>query len=179
MRSLNVELGGYPMTGFLTGLSFQHLALLTLPIPLIHFFEEVPRFVPWATEHVRDFYLNYRDKQKVFYAENALMFAVAIVTIVLLNIFPGNRVLQGLVLGGAVIFLQNTWFHTKKTLSSGIYSPGVVTASLLFPFTAFLMIWKANQVGIFTLQVVIIAIVYGMAFVAGLVVFTHRVIFIQ
>ncbi len=95
---------------------------------------------------------------------------------IIFNLYPENLILRVLILGSGVGFIGNTLFHALPTLRTGIYSPGVVTASMLNPPLLFIYIWKMHADGFLTLPIVIGAIAAGIAILPIFVSFTHNVL---
>jgi hypothetical protein len=62
------------------------------------------------------------------------------------------------------------------TLRTGIYSPGVVTASMIFPPVLVTYVWKMSQDGLLTLPVVIAALVFGLVMLPLMVLFVHGIL---
>jgi hypothetical protein len=81
-----------------------------------------------------------------------------------------------MLLGQAVGFIANTYFHCKPTLLEGVYSPGVVTASMLNPVLLMLFAAKAAQLDILTAAVMAVALLSGLIMLPLFVLFTHEVL---
>jgi hypothetical protein len=80
-----------------------------------------------------------------------------------------------MILGQAVGFIGNTYFHAKPTLIEGVYSPGVITASMLNPMLLILYVAKAVQLNLLTVPVVVVGLVSGLMVLPLFVLFTHKV----
>lgn len=160
-------------------LSFAEAAWLSVIVYALHYAEEGPRLVAWFGDH----YLpSMRRKLPIYYTqkklnvENALLFFITALNVILLNIYPDSLVLQIGVLAGAFGFVGNTFFHAIPTLRTGIYSPGVVTASMLFPPVLVAYVWKMSQEGLLTASVTIVAFVAGSVALPLMLLFVHGVL---
>jgi hypothetical protein len=160
-------------------LSFAQLAWLSVIAYILHYAEEGPRLVGWFNDH---YFPGQRRKIPVHYTqkklnvENALLFSITGLNVILLNIYPDSLILQIGVLASGVGFASNTFFHVIPTLRTGIYSPGVVTASMIFPPVLVIYIWKMSQDGLLTLPVVIAALVFGLVMLPLMILFVHGVL---
>lgn len=162
------------MLDWIARCTFAEASWFCIVAYILHYAEEGPRLVRWFNEHHPMPGLQYT--QKKLNVENALLFMLTCGMVFLLNLHPNDWLLRSLVLGIAFGYLINFLFHAVPTLKTGIYSPGVVTASLLFPATAFLLFWKADQAEILGLKTI------GMAFISGnvglplVIIFTHCIL---
>jgi hypothetical protein len=155
-------------------LTFPQLAWSVVIVYALHYAEEGPRLVTWLNEHHRIKNVYYTQKKLNW--ENALMFSVTLLTVLLLNIYPASWLLKGLTLGWAIGLFGNTLFHAVPTIRNGFYSPGVVTASMLFPLMLLLLLEKSMRTGILTIPLLAFAIVIGLIGYLVLIIFTHKVI---
>ncbi len=160
-------------------LSFAEVAWLSVIVYVLHYAEEGPRLVAWFGDH----YLpSMRRKPPIRYTqrklnvENALLMCVTALNVILLNIYPDSLILQIGILAGAFGFVGNTFFHAIPTLRTGIYSPGVVTASMLFPPVLLTYLWKMSQEGLLTSSVTIAAFVVGSVSLPLMVLLVHGVL---
>lgn len=162
------------MFEWMSGLSFAGLAWLSIIVYALHYAEEGPRLVEWFQNHHPMKGLRYT--QAKLNLENAILFGLTVAIVALLNAFPGNWVLQAAVLGTGFGYFGNFVFHAVPTIRTGVYSPGVVTASLLFPATAVLLVWKAQQTGIAGPAVLLLASALGPVALPLVVGLTHKVL---
>lgn len=104
------------MFNFIEGISYEQMAWFTVVVYILHFAEEGPRLVKWFNTYlprkVRKF-LPY--SQLKLNMENIILFAHVLVIAILINIYPGNWILQGLVLASGIGHIQNTIFHAVPT----------------------------------------------------------------
>jgi hypothetical protein len=92
----------------------------------IHIIEETPRFVPWATR-----YLSAPTTFGQFILGNLIFMIYVIVSVFLATAYPGEWTLV-LGLSTAAWIFSNFLIHAFFTLSTGEYSPGVVTAGAVY-----------------------------------------------
>jgi hypothetical protein len=106
-------------------MSFAHLAWFGVIAYALHYAEEGPRLVGWLNKRdasLAGFKLEYT--QKKLNVENLLLFLFVVLVVIAFGIYPDHWFWQGMILGQAVGFIGNTYFHGKPTLIEGIYSPG-------------------------------------------------------
>ena len=160
-------------------LSFSQLAWLSVIAYILHYAEEGPRLVAWFNDH---YFPGLRRKPAIHYTqkklnlENALLFSITTLNVILLNIYPDSLILRIGVFASGFGFVGNTFFHAIPTLRTGIYSPGVVTASMIFPPVLVIYFWKMNQEGLLTLPVTITALVFGSVILPLMILFVHGVL---
>lgn len=160
-------------------LSFAETAWLSVIAYVLHYAEEGPRLVAWFGDHYlpnmrRAVPIHYT--QKKLNVENGLLFAITALNVILLNIYPDSLVLTVGVLAGAFGFVGNTFFHVIPTLRTGIYSPGVVTASMIFPPVLVAYLWKMSEEGLLSMSAVVVALVVGSVVLPLMVLFVHGVL---
>lgn len=114
------------------------LRVLALAMPVVfiaHVVEEAPNFVTWFNSLVSP-----GISQQLFLSVNAVCLAITIGVAALLAIFagPGSVLLAVAWLG--FLMLANAIFHIVATLVLQRYSPGVVTATLLYLPLSFLLL---------------------------------------
>jgi len=153
---------------------YEQLVWLSVINYIIHFAEEVPRFVAWM--HGRDGKLAQGYTQRKFNTENALMFSFAVMLTAMLNLKPKNRLLRAVSLGSGVAYLENLAFHALPTLQEGVYSPGVITSCLFNPAYASIIYWKAWQEGFLDRRMVVDSILAGTFVLPSFVWLTHGVL---
>ena len=163
------------MCEWLSGLTLAQISWITLVVYLIHYAEEGPRLVAWFANVFPLPGLNYT--QAKLNVENILLFGLNLAIVILLNLYPDNWFFQGMILSAPIGFIGNTVFHAIPTLKNGVYSPGVVTASMLNPPMFALFCWKAAQMGILTWPVVTLAVVAGIVMLPIVIWITHNVIY--
>ena len=119
---MNVPAG--PQSSFV---SLRRLALLLPVIFLIHVAEEAPRFVAWFNSLVAQ-----GITQPLFLSVNVVAFVITLALSVLIAASPEPA--AGLLLSAWVGFLMlaNALFHIIGTAAHARYSPGVITATLLY-----------------------------------------------
>lgn len=159
------------------GLTFVDVAWLGAIIYFIHYAEEGPRLVHWFRHHYTGRAANkFHYTQAKLNLENGLLFIFGLVLIILLNMYPDSTVLLVMNFGAGIGFFGNFIFHASPTLRHNFYSPGVVTASLLFPPTLLIFIWKFAQLGMLTPFYVICSLLPGIIVLPLFVHLTHNVI---
>ena len=100
-------------------------------IPLayaIHIAEESPRFVKWSKNYPK-WFPDFNTRRFIF--GNTVWMTYVLVSVILAIYHPETWTLM-LGLSAASWIFANSWLHIFTTLKSGIYSPGVVTASMIY-----------------------------------------------
>ncbi|WP_321504163.1 HXXEE domain-containing protein [uncultured Methanoregula sp.] len=92
----------------------------------IHIVEETPRFVPWAKR-----YLSAPSTFAQFILGNVIFMGYVIISVFLATVYPSEWTLV-LGLSTAAWIFSNFTLHAFFTLSTGEYSPGVVTAGAVY-----------------------------------------------
>jgi hypothetical protein len=161
------------MFTFLETMTFAQISWISVIVYILHIAEEGPRFVSWANR--KPGRLVYT--QSKFISENIIMFLIVLALVILLNVFPDNRVFQIFQLGFAVGYFCNAIFHGYATICENLYSPGTVTACTFFPLVAIIIFGKAEQIGILNLPNVLIASLIGISSLFIVVTFTHKFLF--
>jgi len=92
----------------------------------IHIIEESPRFVPWAIR-----YFSAPKTFGQFILGNVMFMAYVIIAVFLATTYPSEWTLI-LGLSTAAWIFSNFTIHAFFTLTSGEYSPGVVTAGAIY-----------------------------------------------
>ena len=159
-----------------TQLSFAQLSWLSVIAYILHYAEEGPRLVEWIHKHSEGITKKYNYTQKKLNLENILLFSFTLINVILLNIYPDSWILRAGIFSTGIGFIGNTFFHVFPTLKTGIYSPGVVTASMIFPPVFIIYIWKMSQEGLFTLPIIGVAVVMGVIMLPLSIKLTHDVI---
>lgn len=99
----------------------------------IHIIEETPRFVPWAKR-----YLSAPSTFAQFILGNIIFMAYVLISVFLATAYPGRWTLI-LGLSTAAWIFSNFTIHAFFTLTTGVYSPGVVTAGAVYvPVAAYI-----------------------------------------
>ncbi len=163
------------MKYLIENLSFAQLSWLVVAAYLFHYLEEGPRLVKWLNEKYRGSPVTYT--QTILNTENVIMFAVTLLSVLMLNLYPGVWFLQALALGWAFGLFGNTFFHCWPTLRTGVYSPGAITSAFFFPVTLAILVEKAVISGIFSLAMAGFMIGWGLTAYLALIVFTHKAVF--
>ncbi|MFQ6088807.1 MAG: HXXEE domain-containing protein [Candidatus Methanofastidiosia archaeon] len=166
------------MFDLLNELSFAQISWLSVFAYILHYAEEGPRLVEWFNKHYKPKFgsKTFHYTQKKLNLENAILFGFTLFMVILFNIFPENWILQAFILATGVGYIGNTFFHVIPTLRTGIYSPGVVTASMIFPLVFVIYIWKADQLRVLTLPTLVVAIIVGIIGLPIAVIITHKII---
>ncbi len=113
---------------FLDGLTFRQAVWLFPPVFALHILEEAPQFTSWVNRYAWKGFTS-----ADFIRNNLLGMALGVVFCAGIWFFP-NRMMVFLFFAG--IFGQAVWntvFHAATTAVWGAYSPGVITAVLLYP----------------------------------------------
>jgi len=92
----------------------------------IHIIEETPRFVPWAKR-----YFSAPSTFGEFILGNVIFMAYVIISVFLATVYTSEWTLV-LGLSTAAWIFSNFTIHAYYTLTTGEYSPGVVTAGALY-----------------------------------------------
>lgn len=165
------------MLNFIERMSYEQMAWLTVAVYILHFAEEGPRLVKWFNTYLPRTVLKYLPySQPKLNLENIILFAHVVAIAILINMYPGNWILQGLVLASGIGHILNTVFHAVPTLYTGVYSPGLVTSCMLNPPLLLILLWKANQTGILTMPVIVLAAVAGTLALPASILFTHKIV---
>jgi hypothetical protein len=126
----------------------------------IHIIEEAPRFISWTRRYPQLFSSTYN--KRMFILGNSIWMLYNVISVFLAITYPAQ---WSLVLGlsTASWIFSNAWLHIITTLSSGIYSPGVITASALYLPVSIFIYWSFWQQGILTPAITIRSILLGFA----------------
>jgi hypothetical protein len=121
---------GRPGSARRHGLRLRRLLLLAPLVFVAHFLEEGPGFVAWFNEHVAR-----GITPELFRSVNYSALGITIV-VVALEWVSESRVSAAVAVAWlGFLMLANALFHIAATLADGAYTPGVVTAVLLYlPF---------------------------------------------
>jgi hypothetical protein len=131
----------------------------------IHILEESPRFVPWAKR-----YLSAPSTFGQFVLGNVIFMVYVLIAVGLATWYPSEWTLI-LGLSTAAWAFSNFLIHASLTLYTGVYSPGVVTASALYaPITVYIYanFWGSGLASTFDILVSVIigfAIMYVPTFI--------------
>ena len=112
----------------LRGLLFHQAVWLFLLATALHFLEEAPHFVGWASKYAWHGYTHQRWRRI-----HGLGMVFTIAFCALASIFPNRYVaflLFALCLSESVL---NSLFHLGATVFSGVYCPGLITDLLVYP----------------------------------------------
>ena len=107
-------------------MKYRSAVLLTPLAYSIHLMEEGPRFIVWAQRFPTWF--SPHITQAVFYTTNAVYMACLLVLVALCVRL--DHVTAGLTI--IIFLLSNALFHIIFTVTTGIYSPGVITSLLIY-----------------------------------------------
>jgi hypothetical protein len=124
---------------------------------LIHIFEETPRFVPWAKR-----YLLSTMTFPEFILGNCIFMAYVLISVFLATSYPGEWTLV-LGLSTAAWIFSNFLIHAYYTLSTGEYSPGVVTAGAVYVPVSLYIYTNFVGSGILTNLDILLSIIIGFA----------------
>jgi hypothetical protein len=160
---------------FLAGADPARAILLAPAIFALHFLEEAPRFVSWFNSLVQQ-----GISQPLFLRVNAvcLLLTVALATVASVNQSRG-ALLFALAWLGFLMF-ANAIFHIVGTVVHARYSPGVVTAVILYlPYFGWLVWLLHKRFGIPVYATLAVCAVTGLPmFIHGyLIVFEGRRLF--
>ncbi len=121
----------------------------------IHILEETPRFVPWAKR-----YLSAPSTFAQFVLGNVIFMVYVLVAVGLATLYPSEWTLV-LGLSTAAWAFSNFLIHASLTLYTGVYSPGVVTASAIYaPITLYIYATFLES-GIVSTFDVIVSVIIG------------------
>jgi|GEM_PF-796539 len=121
----------------------------------IHIIEETPRFVPWAKK-----YISAPSTFGQFVLGNVIFMAYVIISVFLATFFPGEWTLV-LGLSTAAWIFSNFTIHAFFTLTTGEYSPGVVTAGAIYVPVAVYIYSSALASGMLSGPDLIVSVVLG------------------
>lgn len=164
---------------FLKNASLSELAWLSVIAYAIHYAEEGPGLVAWfyrKNQYIVILGRKYRYTQKKLMMENFILFSVVTLGVILLNIYPDSWILKAFVLSHSIGFIINTFYHAVPTLKEKVYSPGVVTASSLFPLTFIIYFYKAAQLGILSWTTLLLAAAFGVTLLQVVMEVAHNII---
>lgn len=126
----------------------------------IHIVEEAPRFVQWTKRYTWLF--TSRFDKKGFIIGNILFMAYVVISVFAAVKYPSSLTLI-LGLSTASWIFANFLVHAVLTLSSGVYSPGVVSAGALYVPTSLYIYGLFWRTGVITLSVMVWSIIIGFA----------------
>lgn len=156
-------------------LTFAQMSWFAVIAYAIHYAEEGPRLVEWMhKEYTGSFGADLNYTQAKLNLENGLLFTFVLLNVIFLNLYPDVWILKVGILASGIGMFMNFVFHAVPTLRDGIYSPGVVTASLFFPYTLLSYLWKLSEEGFITWPVVIVAVIIGPAPLPVAINITHK-----
>lgn len=164
---------------FLKDASFSNLAWLSVIAYAIHYAEEGPGLVAWFYRKNKTFKLlgrKYIYTQKKLRLENFILFSLVAINVILVNIFPNSWILIIFILSHSIGFIINTFYHSIPTLKEKVYSPGVVTASSIFPIAFIIYFYKAAQLGILSWTSILLAAAIGFALLPMAMEIAHNII---
>ena len=125
----------------------------------IHIAEEAPRFVNWTKSYPK-WFPDFTTRRFIF--GNSVWMTYVIVSVVLAIYHPATWTLI-LGLSTASWIFSNSWLHIVTTLRSGTYSPGVITASMIYvPLPIYVYATVFNS-GLLTPTVLAWSIIIGFA----------------
>lgn len=159
---------------FLNDVTISQLAYLTVINYVIHYAEEGPLLVEWIEKYCP--VKNFTYTQKKLNLENLMYFAFALTGAVLLSFYPGVMFFQATVFSVASAFVANTWFHARPTLTTAIYSPGVVSACLFNQIVFLLLLIKAHSIGILSIPFIVVTLILGAGVFPLIVHVAHNII---
>jgi hypothetical protein len=163
------------MFEYLSTMSFNQAAWFSVAVYALHYAEEGPRLVDWFNRYLPTKLVYYT--QKKLNLENALLSGGLLAVVIFLNIYPDNWLFQAIIVGSGAGFICNTIFHVIPTLKTGIYSPGVISSSMINPIFLLFIIWKASQSGILTWPLFLVGSFIGLVSLPVSIFFTHFIIF--
>lgn len=110
-----------------------------------HIVEEAPRFVPWTKRYAWLF--TSRFTPRLFVLGNAIWMVYVLISVILAQAYPSSWTIV-LGLSTAAWIFSNFLLHAALTLTSGTYSPGVVTAGAVYvPVSLFVFssVWSTGS----------------------------------
>ncbi|GEM_PF-1559208 len=162
------------MMEFLRDVTLAQLAWLTVINYIVHYAEEGPRLAEWIETHCP--VKNFTYTQKKLNLENLMYFGFLLIGVVLLNLYPGVLLYQAMVFSVAGAFVANTWFHARPTLTTAIYSPGVVSACVFNQIVLLLLLLKAHSLGILTIPLVVLSLILVVSIFPLIVHVAHNIL---
>jgi hypothetical protein len=135
--------------------TFRRLVLVAPVVYGLHILEEAPRFVTWTRLYPSWFTPTLSNS--VFAVTNAVYMVLVIIAVTLC------AYRSAVTLGLAVVafLFSNALFHIGFTIVSGVYSPGTVTAILLYLPLTFASVDCARREGLLSRRRVLTALVLG------------------
>lgn len=123
----------------------------------VHILEESPRFVPWALK-----YLGAPETFGQFIVGNVIFMAYVIIA-TSLAIFYTNEWTLIIGLSAAAWIFSNFLIHAYYTLSTGIYSPGVVTGGAIYVPVSLYIYFNFWGSGLLSNLDILVSIIIGFA----------------
>lgn len=123
----------------------------------VHILEESPRFVPWALK-----YLGAPETFGQFIFGNVIFMAYVIIA-TSLAIFYTNEWTLIIGLSAAAWIFSNFLIHAYYTLSTGIYSPGVVTGGAIYVPVSLYIYFNFWGSGLLSNLDILVSIIIGFA----------------
>lgn len=140
-------------------MSLDYLWLVPV-VYALHITEEAPRFVAW-TKRYTWLFTSLFDSPR-FWLGNALFMAYVLVSVYFATSHPSRWTITFGLSTAAWIF-SNFLVHAVTTLTSGVYSPGVVTAGALYVPTTLYVYQQAWRAGALTPSIAAWSVVIGFA----------------
>lgn len=136
-------------------MTFSKLVLLAPPAYLLHILEEASGFVVWTRLYPTLF--SNTLSTTIFVITNAVYMSLVVVAVLLC----ARRSAVTLGLAVIVFLFSNAVFHIGFTIFSGIYSPGTVTAVVLYVPLTVAGFYSANREGLLGIRRVLMALLLG------------------
>lgn len=136
-------------------MTFSKFVLLAPAAYLLHILEEAPGFVVWTRLYPTLF--SNTLSTTVFVVTNAVYMSLVVVSVLLC----ARRAAVTLGLAVIAFLFSNAVFHIGFTILSGIYSPGTVTAVVLYVPLSFAAFYAASREGLLSIRRVLVALLLG------------------
>lgn len=131
-------------------------AIVWLPVAyLLHIVEEL-RFPAWVQQHLP---AGASFTMTRFLVTNALLWSVCVAVVICA--WRAGRTGAFFAVTVAWVLFANMFFHAGHTVVDGIYSPGVVTACLLYPPLVVVVTTRAWRAGLISPRLVGVSAVVG------------------
>jgi len=106
----------------------------------VHFLEELPGFAKWARCHISPFYTDSHWRR--VHSAGA---AAALLSAATISIWPSPSTIFLLIAFQVAPMVFNAAFHLTASLWTRSYSPGTLSAALLFPALCSYLVWLACE----------------------------------
>jgi len=139
-------------------LTFRQVILLFIPAYAMHILEEFPRFIEW-THRYPGVYGAAMDATKFAVGDSLFVTYVLVAVGLLLRAREAVGVVAGLSIPAWA--LSNGLLHLSLNIASGLYSPGAISAAMLYVPLSVLAYDRARKEGIVTPRRLALSIAAG------------------